>query len=1446
MKTIHLSVNRISERSSIELGERGENAVIEVVLDFAPWVEEFGEGSVSLYVKRNGDATAYPVFLDINGAEATWTISDTDTNKLGRGEAEFVYIVGEKIEKTAVFGFFVKRDIGKPDDTPPDGFEIWLDRLAGYVADVQNVASEAEASAELAQEAVGHYPKIVDDYWYVWDAENEEFVNTNVIAEGHSFVVSGTVADVSDLPLTAKQGTYYNVGTEDPYELYMYDNGEWVSQGTLKGEQGVTFTPSVSEQGVISWTNDGEKENPPSVNIKGPRGIQGKKGETGDPAGFGDPTATVDQTIGQASVSVSASGPDTAKVFHFSFSGIKGEQGVQGKKGDTGDAAGFGQPTASADANVGTPSVSVTSSGPDTAKVFDFQFRNIKGNKGDAGNGISDVSLVSTSGLDKTYRITFTDASPFDFVVHDGRGISSVVLNADYTLTLNFTDGTSFTTISIRGEKGEKGATGEPGKNFTIEDYVATPADLPSGVEVGTAYGVGTTYPYDIYVYSSTQGWVNNGTIQGPRGLPGDKGTAFVPSVSSSGVISWTNDGGLPNPDPVNIKGPQGIQGKKGETGSDGASAGFGTPTATVGTGTGTPSVSVTASGPDTAKVFNFAFDGLKGTPGTNGQGVPAGGAAGQFLKKSSGTDYDTEWDTVEVPTKVSDLTNDAGYITGMEILSYGNSTFADFLAAYTAKKVVYCRASSNSNPASGSQTRLAFMAYVNNADNPTEVEFQYYRSVSSHTASQQGDQVYVYKLAKTAGWTVTTREASSKIAAGTGLSSSYSSGTLTLNSTVNGIPSGGQVGQVLKKKTATDYDTEWDDDGGLPSGGTKGQVIRKNSSTQGDVSWSDEVYEVTITLSSNVYSSDKTFAQIKEAHDNGLEVVAVYDEGQGELRYKLVTVSSARIEFNRYAYNPNINLYQIVTFRIASDETVTRLAAATVDNVSSKLLPSGGTQGQVLKKASNTAYETAWGDVHDLPSGGSSGQVLKKSSASDYAAEWAGESVNYVTFTVNYSPYSCTADKTYQEVKAGLDNGEIYFALVKGDYFTRGTSPGPNVWNLAYVRSSDITFSRSIKNTNRGGNSSIAIENQSVFLRSDGTASTTVSYDFYARPKDHVKYLELLCDNSGEYQDSPTGTFSVHTDDYGDISDIYFDANGNAVIELYYGNINLEGGGSPANYEEYELVSASCTNGETEVITLTFRTISMRSGTPVLKTVTVAEQSGSWDSLENATVTYSEVVYESGGDTLVVNITGSGSSYSSDTSPSQIYDAFLDGKQIYAKYGSSIYRLNMCTSTDCRFTNCYIGLQSMGCNQIRVHAYESGGSTGVQFSSGNAPTLNHYVFKFSYDATQNKYTYTGSSGNDIDQFFWGNEVGNACLVVSYETASQYPISETAWVQKQSWEYEEIDGNSVPIARVHFTNLSIPTMMIIDYEMVWDRDDTFKELNVTKSPLGGSISGVSF
>ena len=126
-----------------------------------------------------------------------------------------------------------------------------------------------------------------------------------------------------------------------------------------------------------------------------------------------------------------------------------------------------------------------------------------------------------------------------------------------------------------------------------------------------------------------------------------------------------------------------------------------------------------------------------------------------------------------------------SGYIKGLVILSYGSSTWQDFLDAYNANKVVYCRASSNSNPASGDQNRLAFLAYVNNVNSLSEVEFQYYRSVSTHSIDQQGDQVFVYKLTSNGTWSVTTREAMAEIRAGGDLTETYSGNVLTISADI-------------------------------------------------------------------------------------------------------------------------------------------------------------------------------------------------------------------------------------------------------------------------------------------------------------------------------------------------------------------------------------------------------------------------------------------------------------------------------------------------------------------------------------------------------------------------------------------------------------------------------------------------------------------------------------
>lgn len=49
------------------------------------------------------------------------------------------------------------------------------------------------------------------------------------------------------------------------------------------------------------------------------------------------------------------------------------------------------------------------------------------------------------------------------------------------------------------------------------------------------------------------------GTFYMDGGIRGKDGVTFYPHVSAAGILSWTNDGGKQNPDPVNIKGEDGM-----------------------------------------------------------------------------------------------------------------------------------------------------------------------------------------------------------------------------------------------------------------------------------------------------------------------------------------------------------------------------------------------------------------------------------------------------------------------------------------------------------------------------------------------------------------------------------------------------------------------------------------------------------------------------------------------------------------------------------------------------------------------------------------------------------------------------------------------------------------------------------------------------------------------
>lgn len=103
------------------------------------------------------------------------------------------------------------------------------------------------------------------------------------------------------------------------------------------------------------------------------------------------------------------------------------------------------------------------------------------------------------------------------------------------------------------GPKGDKGDKGDPGPAGADGRDGKDGAPGPQG-EPGKDGKDGAPGP------SGPAG------ADGAPGQDGENGATFMPSVSPEGIISWTNDGGLQNPDPVNIKGPPGEVGTGGSS----------------------------------------------------------------------------------------------------------------------------------------------------------------------------------------------------------------------------------------------------------------------------------------------------------------------------------------------------------------------------------------------------------------------------------------------------------------------------------------------------------------------------------------------------------------------------------------------------------------------------------------------------------------------------------------------------------------------------------------------------------------------------------------------------------------------------------------------------------------------------------------------------------------
>ena len=420
-------------------------------------------------------------------------------------------------------------------------------------------------------------------------------------------LVQQMIAVVDSVRKDADEGKFDGVSATHKWNgtVLTMTSASGTSSADLKGEKGDT-----GERGPQGYPGvQGEKGLKGDTGATGPKG---DKGDKGDPGPKGD-----DGPVGPKG----DPGPkgDTGDIGPTGPQGEKGDTGPQGPKGDTGERGPQGYPGVQGERGLKG----------DTGAQGPQGETGPRGEKGDKGDAFTyaDFTTEQLEELRGPQGIQGEQGPKGDKGDKGDTGETGPQ--------------------GPKGDKGDKGDTGEQGpkgdtgSGFKVLGYFATVDALSSAVptpNVGDAYGVGSSDPYDIYIYDAVKGWVNNGPLQGAKGEKGDKGDPFTYSDFTAEQLAGLkgDKGDKGDPGEKGPQGEQGIQGPKGDTGEQGPAGADGKDgvsithswngtTLTVTSASGTSSADLKGEKGDTGAQGEQGIQGPKGDTGEQGPQGPQG-----------------------------------------------------------------------------------------------------------------------------------------------------------------------------------------------------------------------------------------------------------------------------------------------------------------------------------------------------------------------------------------------------------------------------------------------------------------------------------------------------------------------------------------------------------------------------------------------------------------------------------------------------------------------------------------------------------------------------------------------------------------------------------------------------------------------------------------------------
>lgn len=158
VNTVSMPKMTVRDHGIIRLGKQGENEVLQVIWrGIVPeWEEKYGTGEFQLAVRRNQDTAPYIANIELDGGDIVWTITSAETARVGDGECELTYTVGDSIAKSQIWTITVCESLtGQEPVDPPEPAKNWVDVVIKSASDAKQSATEsAESATESAESAV--------------------------------------------------------------------------------------------------------------------------------------------------------------------------------------------------------------------------------------------------------------------------------------------------------------------------------------------------------------------------------------------------------------------------------------------------------------------------------------------------------------------------------------------------------------------------------------------------------------------------------------------------------------------------------------------------------------------------------------------------------------------------------------------------------------------------------------------------------------------------------------------------------------------------------------------------------------------------------------------------------------------------------------------------------------------------------------------------------------------------------------------------------------------------------------------------------------------------------------------------------------------------------------------------------------------------------------------